>query len=280
MSKNQQLSQRPLAELHTHSVYSDGQHTVPELIEMCVEHGIKMWSLTDHDTCEGCIEAAPLAEQHGIEFIPGVEVSARQGCSVHVLGYGVDPLHTESRAFFAERKHERDTRMARMIQASCEHGMSVTMEQVRAFAADGNLARPHLARALVDLGYVDSVQGAFDEWLAEGKPLYKAAPSLTVPEAIELIHSAGGIAVLAHPAHYGLDDEIPRWVNAGLDGIEVSHPRHGESDVERLTAIADRFGLLKTASSDFHGEAVAPKRLWGVTSVRDTWLDALRERIG
>ena len=151
---------------------------------------------------------------------------------------------------------------------------------VAKIAKGGAMARPHLARALVERGYKDSVQGVFDDLLAEGMPLYVPSPYVSVPEAIDLIHQFGGVAILAHPAHYGKDAEIPKWIQRdGLDGIEVKHPRHGSSDVERYTKMCESFGVLKTASSDFHGEAVAPERELGVTGVPDAWLDALREKL-
>lgn len=279
MSNKPQTS-HTLAELHTHSTASDGQYAPEVVAARCAELGVKLWSLTDHDTLEGCREAAEAAKSHNISFIPGVEVSAREGVSIHVLGYGLDPENSELSSFFAERKELRETRMERMILATRAAGYDVSFEEVEKIAQGGAMARPHLARALVQKGLVDSVQQVFDDLLAEGKPAYVASPHVSVPEAIDLIHQFGGVAILAHPAHYGKDAEIPKWIQRdALDGIEVQHPRHGNSDVERYTKIAESFGVLKTASSDFHGEAVAPERELGVTQVPDDWLDALRERL-
>jgi predicted metal-dependent phosphoesterase TrpH len=279
MSNKPQTS-RTLAELHTHSIASDGQYAPEVVAGRCAELGVKVWSLTDHDTLDGCLEAATAAKSHDITFIPGVEVSAREGVSIHVLGYGLDPENDELASFFAERKELRETRMERMILATRAAGYDVSIEEVAKIAKGGAMARPHLARALVQKGVMQSVQEVFDELLAEGKPGYVASPYMSVPEAIDLIHQFGGVAILAHPAHYGNDAEIPKWIQRdALDGIEVQHPRHGTSDVERYTKIADSFGVLKTASSDFHGEAVAPERELGVTHVPDDWLDALRERL-
>ena len=279
MSNKPQTS-RTLAELHTHSIASDGQYAPEVVAGRCAELGVKVWSLTDHDTLDGCLEAATAAKSHDITFIPGVEVSAREGVSIHVLGYGLDPENDELASFFAERKELRETRMERMILATRAAGYDVSIEEVAKIAKGGAMARPHLARALVQKGVMQSVQEVFDELLAEGKPGYVASPYMSVPEAIDLIHQFGGVAILAHPAHYGKDAEIPKWIQRdALDGIEVQHPRHGASDVERYTKIADSFGVLKTASSDFHGEAVALERELGVTHVPDDWLDALRERL-
>lgn len=269
-----------LAELHTHSIASDGQFPPEVVAARCAELGVKVWSLTDHDTLEGCVAASAAASEHGIEFISGVEVSARDGVSIHVLGYGLDPTNDELATFFADRKEMRETRMERMIAASNKAGYTITLDEVAKIAKGGAMARPHLARALVERGYKDSVQGVFDDLLAEGMPLYVPSPYVSVPEAIDLIHQFGGVAILAHPAHYGKDAEIPKWIQRdGLDGIEVKHPRHGSSDVERYTKMCESFGVLKTASSDFHGEAVAPERELGVTGVPDAWLDALREKL-
>ncbi len=269
-----------LAELHTHSTASDGQHPPAEVARLCAEKGIAVWSLTDHDTLMGCRAAQDAARDHGITFIPGVEVSARHGCSVHVLGYGLDPTDPDAQEFFEERKDLRKLRMKRMIAKAHDHGLDVAMDDVVAIADGGALARPHLARVMVQKGIVSDVQAAFDRYLDEGQSLYEPSPYLSVPEAIEVIHGYGGVAILAHPVHYGLDEVIPAWIDAGLDGIEVAHPSHRGDAEARYTAIAERHGVLKTASSDFHGEAVAPDRRLGVTYVHDTWLDALRARLG
>ena len=142
------------------------------------------------------------------------------------------------------------------------------------------MARPHLARALVERGHAGSVKDAFDRYLAEGKALYVPSPHVSVPQAIALIHEHGGVAVLAHPAYYEHDKEIEGWVSEhGLDGIEVSHPSHSAQDVARYEALASRLGVLQTASSDFHGEAVAPERKLGVTRVARERVEALLERV-
>lgn len=281
MSNNTKPSARALtlAELHTHSTASDGQHDPVVLASMCREHGVELWSLTDHDTLSGCAEAARAAEAAGVEFLPGVEISARLDRSIHVLGYGLDPTDEELEAFFTERRELRETRMERMVMRAVELGLGVTMEDVQRIAGDGNLARPHLARALVARGHAESVQDAFDRYLDEGQPCYIPSPYVSVPEAIAFIHEHGGVAVLAHPGQYDRDEAIAGWVELGLDGIEISHPAHSQEDRERYRAIAEEHGLLMLESSDYHGEEVAPERVFGVTQVPTGWIDALRERL-
>lgn len=268
------------AELHTHTTFSDGQHEPEQLARMCAELGVEIWSLTDHDTCHGCARAAAAAATHGIEFIPGVEVSARLDRSIHVLGYGVDPTDDELVTFMDDFLERRSTRMDRMVERVQDLGLEVTMEEVTELSGGGTLARPHLARALVARGHVETVQEAFDRYLDRGQPCYIPSPSIEVAEAIERIHQAGGLAVLAHPGDYDRDEAIAGWVDQGLDGIEVDHPTHTEADRARYLEIAREHGLLITASSDFHGERVAPERRLGVTELPEGWVARLRERLG
>lgn len=269
------------AELHSHSTFSDGQYSPSALLQMCQEQEVALWALTDHDTCEGCLEVMDheaFADTE-VSFIPGVEVSAREEVSIHVLGYGLDPRDATLRAFFATRKEERESRMERMIALANKRGFMVTLDEVMAMAPDGNLARPHLARALVDRGYVESVEQAFDRYLQDGGPLYVASPWLTVRDAIALIQKHRGVAVLAHPGPARRDGSIAAWVEQGLEGIEARHPSHSDEQAHHYAGVARRHGLLVTGSSDFHGPLVAPDRHFGRTQLDQGWVSALIEAV-
>jgi 3',5'-nucleoside bisphosphate phosphatase len=266
------------AELHTHSTASDGQFVPFELARQVHEAGAQWWALTDHDTCNGVAVAAEEAARLGIHFLSGIEVSAQHGRSVHVLGYGVDTQHAGLLAFMASRLDDRHARMDAMVRKLNSIGAHVTMADVMRYAKKASPARPHLARALIENGYVNTVEEAFARFIGDGKPGYVDSPWPTVAEAIDIIHDAGGVAVLAHPGQYELDDKIGEWVDAGLDGIEVIHPRHDGGARWRYEQAAERYGLLRTGGSDFHGPSVAPDRKLGQAQVPRAWLDALWER--
>lgn len=269
-----------LAELHTHSTSSDGQFVASEVARQVEAAGVKWWSLTDHDTCNGVAEAAREAAARGIAFLSGIEVSAQHERSIHVLGYGVDAGHEGLRAFMASRVDDRHARMDAMVRKLQSIGAHVTMADVMVHAGRSSPARPHLARALMDCGYVNTMEEAFSRFIGEGKPGYVDSPWPTVEQAIEIIHDAGGVAVLAHPGQYDQDAKIKDWVEAGLDGIEVIHPRHDAGARWRYEEAAKRYGLLCTGGSDFHGPLVAPERRLGEARVPRAWLDALWGRCG
>lgn len=266
-----------LAELHTHSTASDGELAPAALAQRVAEVGAKVWSLTDHDTCRGCLEAAEAASALGVQFIPGVEISAYlNGRSIHVLGYGVDPLDEGFESFLNLRRRQREDRMGLMIERAQALGLKVTPQDVEAIAAGASLTRPHLARALVANGQAASIQEAFDRWLAEGKPAYVENSPLTVPEAIACIKRAGGVAILAHPGIYDADEHIAGWVHqAGLDGVEVAHPSHSEERAAAYLKMTSWLGVLATRSSDFHGESVRPDRQLGRCLLDQAVLDEL-----
>jgi predicted metal-dependent phosphoesterase TrpH len=241
------------AEIHTHSTSSDGEFDPDEVAQLCADADVELWSLTDHDTCAGCAAAAEAAEAHGIRFVPGIELSAYDESSVHVLGYGVDPESDEIAGLSDKLLAARRERMKQMVDELEAFGIDVSFEDVEQ-RADGAVARPHLARTLDAQDHVDTVQEAFDEYIENGGPAYVPITWPSVEEAIELIHAAGGVTVLAHPGRYDMDDKIPAWVDAGLEGIEVRHPSHDEQDAKRYLEIADTHGLFTTESSDFHGK--------------------------
>ncbi len=268
------------AELHTHSTCSDGQFAPAEVARQVHEAGARWWSLTDHDTCDGVAVAAAEAARLGIRFMSGIEVSAQHLRSVHVLGYGVDPQHEGLVTFMRSRVDDRHARMDAMVRKLNSIGVQVTMAEVMRHAGRSSPARPHLARALIECGYVNTMEEAFSRLIGEGKPGYVDSPWPTVEQAIEIIHDAGGVAVLAHPGQYEQDEMIGAWVDAGLDGIEVIHPRHDAEARWRYERAAERYHLLRTGGSDFHGPLVAAERRLGEARVPREWLDALWERVG
>ncbi|BAU85871.1 metal-dependent phosphoesterase [Streptomyces laurentii] len=246
-------------DLHTHSTASDGTDTPAELVRNAAAAGLDVVALTDHDTTRGYAEAiAALPE--GLTLVTGAELSCRlDGVSLHMLAYLFDP---EEPAFAAERELVRDDRVPRargMVEKLRALGVPVTWEQVARIAGDGSVGRPHVAEALVELGVVPDVSGAFTpEWLADGGRAHVEKHELDPFEAIRLVKAAGGVTVFAHPLAVKRGQCVPesaiaRLAAAGLDGIEVDHMDHDEPTRARLRGMAGELGLLATGSSDYHG---------------------------
>ncbi|MFH9724025.1 PHP domain-containing protein [Streptomyces sp. NPDC017254] len=246
-------------DLHTHSTASDGTDSPAELVRNAAAAGLDVVALTDHDTTRGHAEAiAALPE--GLTLVTGAELSCRvDGIGLHMLAYLFDP---EEPALLAERELVRDDRVPRaraMVGKLQELGVPVTWEQVARIAGDGSLGRPHIAEALVELGVVPDVSGAFTpEWLADGGRAYVEKHELDPIDAIRLVKAAGGVTVFAHPLAVKRGQVLPeasiaRLAEAGLDGIEVDHMDHDEATRARLRGLAKELGLLTTGSSDYHG---------------------------
>lgn len=267
------MSEPNILEIHSHSTVSDGAYSPKRLAELMAEHGVDLWSLTDHDSARGCHRAAEAATEVGVEFVSGIEISARlDGTSIHVLGYGFDPDDERLGDYGEEMVSARDRRMKAMIDRLDELGYPVEFDEVKELAGGGNVGRPHLAQAVVERGYVDELQEVFDRWLEDGGPAYVALARPTVEEAIQMIDDAGGVAVLAHPARYGdVSGQFAAWRDAGLWGLEVRHPSHTPRDEERLAELADEHGFGKTASNDWHGNKEGAAEVLGEVVFPRRW---------
>ncbi|MFC9595060.1 PHP domain-containing protein [Streptomyces sp. NPDC056944] len=246
-------------DLHTHSTASDGTDSPAELVWNAAAAGLDVVALTDHDTTRGHAEAiAALPE--GLTLVTGAELSCRMdGIGLHMLAYLFDAEEPE---LLAERELVRDDRVPRaraMVGKLQELGVPVTWEQVARIAGDGSVGRPHVAEALVELGVVPDVSGAFTpEWLADGGRAYVGKHELDPVDAIRLVKAAGGVTVFAHPlavkrGQVLSEESIARLAEAGLDGVEVDHMDHDEATRARLRGLAKELGLLTTGSSDYHG---------------------------
>ncbi|WP_055599558.1 PHP domain-containing protein [Streptomyces aureus] len=246
-------------DLHTHSTASDGTDSPAELVRNAAAAGLDVVALTDHDTTRGHAEAIG-ALPEGLTLVTGAELSCRvDGIGLHMLAYLFDP---EEPALLAERELVRDDRVPRaraMVGKLQELGVPVTWEQVARIAGDGSVGRPHVAEALVELGVVPDVSGAFTPaWLADGGRAYVEKHELDPIDAIRLVKAAGGVTVFAHPLAVKRGQVLPeasiaRLAEAGLDGIEVDHMDHDEATRARLRGLAKELGLLTTGSSDYHG---------------------------
>lgn len=247
------------ADLHTHSNASDGTESPAELVRQVAAAGITTFALTDHDTTAGWTQAAEAARQHGVRLIPGIEFSSLVGpVSVHILGYMVDPQHTELLGTMNATRESRLNRARRIVER-IGADYRITWEDVLRNTSDGaTVGRPHIADALVELGLAADRNDAFAGILHSraGYVIPHEAP--TPVEAVQLITQAGGLAVIAHPGTKGPEALMPEealeaLVAAGLFGIEVDHPENREDAKPVLRARARRFGLVTTGSSDYHG---------------------------
>lgn len=251
-------------DLHAHTTASDGDLSPTQLIWWAKAFGLSAIAVTDHDTTEGIAEATLAGQKYGVEVIPGIELSAEIDISkgqCHLLGYFLDPKHAGLNARLAKVRENRNKRNAKIVAKIQAHGWNVTLEEIDAVSGGEVIARPHIARVLVDRGFVPSMQEAFEKYLAKGGLFYVERDRLAQDEAIRLMHEAGGICVLAHPNNLNCDpaeteNRIRQLQSYGLDGIEARYNRHTPEDTARYLALAERLGLLTTGGSDFHGQSV------------------------
>jgi predicted metal-dependent phosphoesterase TrpH len=248
-------------DLHCHSTASDGTYAPAEVVGLARQAGLSALSLTDHDTVAGIPEAAAAARSAGIDFIAGIEISAEypHPGTMHILGYGVDPENDTLKKLTATLIAGRDARNPKIVQKLNDMGICVSMEEWESQAKGEVLGRPHLAAVLVRKGYVSSIKQAFDKYIGQGAPAYFDKERLSPRQALERIHQAGGLPVLAHPTQLRtsndaqLDRVLKDLVDLGLSGIETIHSDFTAADVQRMTRLAERYGLLQTGGSDFHG---------------------------
>jgi len=242
----------PTVDLHTHSVFSDGTCTPEELIHSALKKGVQLFALTDHDTTDGTARAATLAHERNMRFVPGVEISTCEHDHLHFTGYNIDVNNTQFQAFLAHNREARQGRIKKVIAQLQAAGVDLTEEDVFS-RAPNTVSRAHVADALKAKGFAHSRQAAFRQYLLEGQPGYVPAIGVTAVEAIKQIKKAGGLAVIAHPGMVTEHWNFPAWVEAGLDGIEVYYPAHSFAMRQELMYLADKYGLVITAGSDFHG---------------------------
>jgi predicted metal-dependent phosphoesterase TrpH len=264
------------ADLHCHSLYSDGTCRPTELVDLAVGLGHWGLSITDHDSIDAFDEAAPYAAAHSIVLFPGIEISSKfQEESIHVLGYCFDPKAPGLQEICCRHRAWREERNKLMIKKLAAAGMPITMDEVKKLSPDTTTyGRPHLALALLHHGYVSDVATAFRHFLGSGKSCYVEGEKSTVAEAIDIVHAAGGLAVLAHPHLIKNSSIVERVLRLPFDGLEAYYAFIGKRENLRWKEIADRRGLFATGGSDFHG-MIKPEWRFGSSWAPESTLDLL-----
>ena len=254
-----------IADLHTHSAASDGQHRPAELAGLAKEAGIEVLALTDHDTIDGVREAVEAGGALGVRVIPGIELSAREYNTFHILGYNIDPADPGLNALCEERRGKRDQRALAIIGYLAKKDMPITLEEVKAAAGGDVVGRPHFARLMLEKGYITNYRHAFDlyldtqeyhDYMGNGRP--------AVERCIRVLKGAGGKVSMAHPHQIGIDNEaldkqVRELAALGIDAIECYYPKHTAAQTAFYLELAEKYGLHVTGGSDFHGEKVKPE---------------------
>jgi hypothetical protein len=268
------------ADFHTHSTASDGVLTPTQLVDLAASRGVRYLVLTDHDSLEGIAEARAAAAKHpGLKLIPGVELSTDiPGTEVHMLGYFVDPEDRELQRHLAEFRAARLDRGRRMVERLAELGMPIAWERVREIAGDAAVGRPHVAQALLEKGYVASIQEAFEKWIGRSGPAYAERERMTPAAAVRFIVDAGGLAVFAHPGYTeNAESLLPELKAAGLAGLEVYYRDYDDTKIAALEDLARKYGLIPTGGSDYHGLNNPGERLPGDIPFPDAAVDYFLE---
>jgi len=269
----------PRIDLHTHTTASDGRLTPEALIVLAQERQLGVIAITDHDTTDG-ISIAQQAAGESPVVIPGIELSAEDDSGdVHVLGYFIDCDNQAFQQTLVDFRNARESRAKKIVDNLATLGLPLSWERVLHFADGGTIGRPHIAEAMIEAGYVSERQEAFERYLYNGAPAYVPRKRMSVEESIALIHSAGGAAVIAHPGLIpNYEAIIERVIPAGLDGVEVVHPKNPPNVQAHLRKIAAKYNLIMTGGSDFHHPEADGSITLGTVTPPDGCLDALRAR--
>ena len=252
-------------DLHLHTTFSDGTLTPTELVRLCASNGLRVISVSDHDSTEGLCEAREAARAFPqMELIPGIELSTDlPGAEVHLLGYFVDEEDAEFQSTLHRFREGRVERGRAMVERLNEMGLGISWDRVREIAGEASIGRPHIAQALVEAGYVKYSKDAFDRYIGRNGTAYVERIRVTPVEAVGILIANGALPVMAHPTYYddlsqkgdygGLRNVLAELREAGLVGMEVHYKDYSPEQVNQLAGIADEHGLIPCGGTDYHG---------------------------
>ncbi len=265
-------------DLHMHTSYSDGVLSPSALMEAVRETDLVAFSVTDHDTLDGYRAVKKLLRPGDPELISGLELSVRyKGHDLHMLAYLFDPDNAELNAALDDFLQRRNLRAQQIVEKLGEMGLEISFDDVLTASGAGAVGRPHIAEVLHTQGLVPAYQVAFDKYIGNGKPAYVPKENFTPPEAIKAIHAAGGLAILAHPQIDETYHHLEMLVGLGLDGIEAYHSAHTQQNIDRFKHLAERYRLVISGGSDFHGREGRHGAI-GSQHVPEACLDALKRQ--
>ncbi len=249
-------------DLHTHTTASDGSDSPSKLVEKALEAGLSAIAVTDHDTTAGLSEAEMASKRFGIEFVPGVELSVNfHKGNMHILGYLMDQEDERFRQVLTRVQKARAERNPKILALLADLGLEISMDELKEISKGGQIGRPHIARAMVEKGYVRSVSDAFEKYLKRGAKAYAPKSILSPKEAIQVIRGAKGVPVLAHPfsllseTREELDETVASLTDEGLMGLECYYSEHDDAFTSLCISLAKKYGLVVTGGSDYHGKA-------------------------
>lgn len=265
------------ADLHTHTMASDGQLKPAELVSLAIAESIAALAVTDHDTTAGLDEAILAGQEHGVMIVPGVELSTRiDDEEIHILGYFIDHRDEAFQAKLQALRTDRATRGKKIIEKLKDLGYVLDWGEIQCTAQGESIGRPHLARALKEKGYVATAEEAFQTLLRRGAPAYVPREKISPEQGIYLIKAARGVPVLAHPGLLADRSLVKQLIPLGLQGIEVYYPLHDELTTSYFLNLCGEFKLVATGGSDFHGSETAEKFRLGAAVVPIKTVQALR----
>jgi 3',5'-nucleoside bisphosphate phosphatase len=250
-------------DLHCHSTMSDGLLTPEELVAHAASKGVRVLALTDHDEVSGLARARAAAEQHGIHFIDGVEISATwKKRTLHIVGLRVNPEHPPLLEAFAKVREGRDARARQIAEGLARAGIDHAYEGARAISGNGVMTRSHFAQFLVKQGYAKNIKAVFKKFMVKGKPGYVNYEWMSLQEALTLIKDSGGVAVLAHPGRYDLGFVnmhllLNEFRDNGGVALEVVTGSHQPPQYAQFATLAHRFDLKASQGSDYHGPGLS-----------------------
>lgn len=267
-------------DLHIHTTVSDGTSTPRQVVQIAAKRKLRAIAITDHDTVGGIEEAKAEGLQSGVEVIPGVEINTDYNHQeIHILGYFIRFKDRQFLAHLDRLQNARVIRIEKMVNRLPGLGLPVKLKRVLELAGAGSVGRPHIGMAMVEKGYVTSIQEAFQRYLGLGRPAFVPRFALTPAEAVGIIRQAGGVAVWAHPGLAKHDYLLAELIGAGLRGLEVYYPEHTPEMVRHYLALARQHRLVVTGGSDYHGSGTGYRAELGEVTVAYEAVEQLRQSL-